>query len=177
MKKPTSVLLVSIFFGLLATSPIAQAVSFFDPIDGQFDMGEHLAENAYGFLPIPIIITEPAVGYGFGISGIFLHESDEQREKRRKLAGTSLDGGAQLLTPAITAAGGFATENGTLMGFLGHRHTWAEDSFRYLGGIGYGEVNMTFVPQSTLPGLGDIFNGRGFDFEITGGGMINQRAT
>ena len=27
-------ILVSIFFGLLATSPIVQAVSFFDPIDG-----------------------------------------------------------------------------------------------------------------------------------------------
>lgn len=174
MKKPTSALLTSTYFGLLATSPIAEAISFFDPIDGQLDMGEYLAENAYGFLPVPIVITEPAVGYGLGFTGVFLHESDEQREKRRKLAETSLDGGAQLLTPAITAVGGFATENGTWMGFAGHRRTWAQDTVRYLGGVGYGDFNMTFYPQSTLPGLDGVFNGQGLDFEITGGGMLNH---
>ena len=64
----------------------AHAVSFTDPVDGMFDMGEYLAENAYGFLPIPVIITEPAVGYGFGVVGMFLHETEEQKERRRKLA-------------------------------------------------------------------------------------------
>lgn len=39
-------------------------------------MGEHLAENAYGFLPIPIIITEPAVGYGLQ-AGMDFAISDE----------------------------------------------------------------------------------------------------
>ena len=57
MKKTTSVLLTSTYFGLLATSPIAEAISFFDPIGGQLDMGEYLAENAYGFLAVPIEIT------------------------------------------------------------------------------------------------------------------------
>ncbi len=117
MKKPSSVIISTTCFSFLLASPMAQAINFFDPIDGQLDMGEYLAENAYGFLPVPIVITEPAVGYGLGFTGVFLHESDEQREKRRKLAETSLDGGAQLLTPAITAIGGFATENGTWMGF------------------------------------------------------------
>ncbi|OEF88403.1 hypothetical protein [Vibrio splendidus] len=64
------------------------AVSFIDEIDGQLDMGEYLAENAYGFLPVPILITEPAVGYGGGfryliarryglISGIDIAFSEE----------------------------------------------------------------------------------------------------
>ncbi|WP_447469172.1 BamA/TamA family outer membrane protein [Vibrio harveyi] len=174
MKKPSSVIISTTCFSFLLASPMAQAINFFDPIDGQLDMGEYLAENAYGFLPVPIVITEPAVGYGLGFTGVFLHESDEQREKRRKLAETSLDGGAQLLTPAITAIGGFATENGTWMGFLGHRRTWAQDTVRYLGGVGYGDFNMTFYPQSTLPGLDSVFNGKGLDFEITGGGMLNH---
>jgi len=56
-KKTTSALLTSTCFRLLATSPIAEAISFFDPIGGQLDMGEYLAENAYGFLPVPIEIT------------------------------------------------------------------------------------------------------------------------
>ena len=36
---------------------------FFDPEDGQFDLSYFL-ENPRGFLPIPIVVTEPAVGYG-----------------------------------------------------------------------------------------------------------------
>ena len=51
---------------LILVSTTTHAVSFIDEIDGQLDMGEYLAENAYGFLPVPILITEPAVGYGGG---------------------------------------------------------------------------------------------------------------
>src|SRR4051812_24642306 len=40
---------------------------FFDPADGQLDLSYFL-ENPKGFLPIPIVITEPAVGYGGGIA-------------------------------------------------------------------------------------------------------------
>ena len=36
---------------------------FFDPQDGQLDLSYFL-EDPRGFLPIPIIVTEPAVGYG-----------------------------------------------------------------------------------------------------------------
>lgn len=152
----------------------SHAVEFFDPIDGQLDMGEYLAENAYGFLPVPIMITEPAVGYGGGFTGIFLHESDEQREKRKQLAAQSLDGGAQLLTPAITAVGGFATENGTWMGFIGHRRSWKQDTIRYLGGLGYGEVNMTFYNQNTTPILEDLGLGQGIELGFKGGGGIQR---
>lgn len=150
------------------------SINFFDPIDGQLDMGEYLAENAYGFLPVPILITEPAVGYGGGFTGIFLHESDEQREKRKKLAAQSLDGGAQLLTPAITAVGGFATENGTWMGFIAHRRTWSNDSIRYLGGAGYGDINMTFYRQSTPKALESLAPGQGVELGMTGGGGIQK---
>jgi len=34
---------------------------FFDPEDGQFDLSYFL-ENPHGFLPIPIVVTGPAVG-------------------------------------------------------------------------------------------------------------------
>ncbi len=36
-----------------------------------------------------------------------------KKNTRKELAEKSIDGGAQLVTPAITAVGGFATENGT----------------------------------------------------------------
>ncbi|GLS90784.1 glyceraldehyde-3-phosphate dehydrogenase [Psychromonas marina] len=116
--------------------------SFFDPIDGQFDIGQHLAENAYGFLPIPILITEPAVGYGGGVMGLFLHESQEDKDKRKALAETSLDGGAQLMPAAITLAGAAGTANGTWFAFAGHQHSWLKDSIRYIGGGGVGKANL-----------------------------------
>lgn len=169
MKPLITAALASTFF-----ASATHSVSFFDAIDGQLDIGEYLAENAYGFLPVPILITEPAVGYGGGFTGIFLHESDEQREKRKQLAAQSLDGGAQLLTPAITAVGGFATENGTWMGFIAHRRTWNEDSIRYLGGLGYGDINMTFYRQSSPKALESLAPGQGVELGMTGGGGIQK---
>ena len=160
---------------LLSIPLASSAIEFTDPIDGSLDMGEYLAENAYGFLPVPILITEPALGYGFGFAGVFLHESEKQREKRKQLAATSLNGGAQLLTPAITVAGGLATENGTWMGFVGHRRTWNKDSIRYMGGLAYGDMNMTFYRQKNNAGaLEPIVGNSGVEFGMRGGGGMQQ---
>ena len=48
---------------------------FFDPLDGQFDTSDWLQSNS-GFLPVPIIITEPAVGTGLGLAAVFFHDSN-----------------------------------------------------------------------------------------------------
>ena len=159
---------------LILFSTATHAVSFIDEIDGQLDMGEYLAENAYGFLPVPILITEPAVGYGGGFTGIFMHESEEQKNTRKKLAEKSIDGGAQLLTPAITAIGGFATENGTWMAFVGHKRSWNEDSIRYLGGLGYGDINMTFYRQSSPNALSPLDPNEGVELGLKGMGGIQK---
>ncbi len=55
---------------------------FVDSDDGRVDVSQFLADNAYGFLPLPIIITDPAVDGGLGAVGLFFHESEEQKEKR-----------------------------------------------------------------------------------------------
>ena len=36
-----------------------------DPEDGMLDASDYLT-SAYGFFPVPIIVTEPAVGFGIG---------------------------------------------------------------------------------------------------------------
>ena len=56
---------------LLALTPALAAGQtkggvFRDPEDGHLDMSEWLLTKK-GFLPIPIIITEPALGYGGGL--------------------------------------------------------------------------------------------------------------
>ena len=78
---------------------------FFDPEDGQLDLSSFL-EDPRGFLPIPIVVTEPAIGYGGGAAGMFL--------RPRKEAGD--EGWAR---PDISAVGAFATENGTKGAFAG----------------------------------------------------------
>ena len=51
-----------------------QPLSFFDPEDGALDMSDFLL-NHKGALPVPTIITEPAVGYGAGLGLMFFSQS------------------------------------------------------------------------------------------------------
>jgi hypothetical protein len=44
--------------------------AFRDSTDGRFDLSEWLLRRK-GFLLVPIIVTEPAVGYGGGASVVF----------------------------------------------------------------------------------------------------------
>ncbi|NMU52567.1 glyceraldehyde-3-phosphate dehydrogenase, partial [Vibrio parahaemolyticus] len=99
-------------------------------------------ENAHGFLPVPILITEPAIGYGGGVAGLFLHETQEEKNKRKQAALSAIDGGAQLVPSAMTVAGALGTENGTWFAFGGHRRSWLNDSIRYVGGGGVGVANL-----------------------------------
>ncbi|MBE8574680.1 BamA/TamA family outer membrane protein [Vibrio sp. OPT18] len=124
--------------------------SFFDAVDDQFDMGHHIAENAVGFLPVPVLITEPAVGYGGGLVGVFMHETDEQKQQRKQAALNAIDGGAQLVPGAITVLGAAGTENGSWFAFVGHRHTWLNDTIRYTGGVGTGQMNLSIYKDLSL---------------------------
>jgi hypothetical protein len=45
-----------------------------DPEDGKFDISQYLLDNLVGFLPVPLIITEPAVDNGLGLAGAFFHK-------------------------------------------------------------------------------------------------------
>jgi hypothetical protein len=103
---------------------------FRDPEDGRVDISDFLAKPR-GFLPIPIVITEPAVGYGGGAAAMFL--------RPREAAGA--EGWAR---PNISVAGGFATENGTRAAFAGDSSRWVDGQLRSLGGAAAGRVNLDF---------------------------------
>jgi hypothetical protein len=152
--------------------------SFFDDVDGQFDMGHHIAENAVGFLPVPIVITEPAVGYGGGLVGVFMHETEEQKQQRKQAALTSLDGGAQLMPAAITAVGAAGTQNGSWFAFAGHRHTWHDDTIRYIGGVGGGQMNLNIYQDIDFPGFGPVLppiqDTFSFNTQTSGVAMLQQ---
>ncbi len=115
-----------------------------DPVDGRFDLSGYLAESAFGFLPVPIVITEPAVDSGLGGFGLIFHE-DETAAERRKQAMLAEDGSASaLLPPNVSAVGGVYTGNGSWFAGGGHMGFFRDGRIRYLGGGGYGDVELDF---------------------------------
>src|SRR5690606_38156370 len=112
----------------LLCAPVG-ATGLIDPEDSMLDMSHYLQDNRYGFLPIPVVITEPAVGYGGGLFGLVLQGKGKQ-----------VDG--KFIPPAMTAFGGGGTQNGTWFMGGGHRHTWQDDRIRYLVAGGYAHVNL-----------------------------------
>jgi len=98
--------------------------------DGKFDISEFLSSK-YGFMPMPIIVTEPAVGYGGGLNLMFLHDSLASSLERKS-------------PPSISGVVGLGTENGTLVGAAYHLGFWKEDTIRSTTAIGAINVNMNF---------------------------------
>lgn len=126
-----------------------------DPEDGMLDMSHFLQDNPYGFLPVPVVITEPSVGYGGGLFGLFLHGKGRR------------DNG-HFIPPAISAFGGGATQNGTWFVGGGHRRTWQDDHIRYLAAAGYANINLDIYTGDVL-GFG---NNKAINTETQGyGGM------
>jgi len=109
--------------------------AFRDPEDGAVDASQWLLERR-GFLPVPIVITEPAVGYGGGVALLFFEES------MRDAAGRARDG--HVTPPDIYAGVAAGTENGTRFGGAGAMMTFRDDLWRYRGFIGRADVNLDF---------------------------------
>ena len=106
--------------------------TFIDPADGHLDMSKWLLEQD-GFMPVPILITEPAIGYGGGLALVYFHETI---------------GARQGMPPSVSAIAGAATENGTWFAGVGHKGIWKDDTLRYTGGLGKGLVKMDYYGRS-----------------------------
>lgn len=110
---------------------------FRDPEDGMFDASSYLLDHR-GVLPIPILITEPAVGYGGGVALTWFSESI------RDAAAKAQTTGHRLTPPDIYALALFGTENGTKGAGAGARLSFRDDTLRYRGGIADISVNLDF---------------------------------
>ena len=164
---------------LLLSAPHIYADSIFnqlkDPSDGWFDVSDWVLNNAVGFMPVPIIITEPAVGEGLGLAALFFHPPEGYTEEQSANAGikvdeelpdigpgTGSDPEADFVLPDVTAVAAAGTNNGTWLVGGGHFAHWKDDSVRYDGVIGYASINMKFFG---LPGFPDLTNGLDFNAE------------
>jgi len=106
---------------------------FRDPEDGRLDMSEWLLTKK-GFLPIPIIITEPALGYGGGLVLAFFSQP----------LGAGAGEGHTCSPPLIAAAAAFYTSDGSAGGGAFLFYPFRHDQFRYLGALGGASLNLDF---------------------------------
>src|SRR4051794_39100856 len=127
-----------------ATQPTTQPSLFRDPEDGAFDVSNFLSTRV-GFLPIAMPITEPAVGYGLSLGLTFFHD----QPKVVNYPGQP----PRVIMPSITAVFGAGTENGTWSVGLGHIGVWNDGKIRYVGALGYANLDLDWFGRGDR--LGD----------------------
>jgi hypothetical protein len=131
-----------------------------DPEDGAFDASRWLLDRK-GFLPVPLVITEPAVGYGGGLGLVFFHRNDK------------VDGGqtqpGEPAPPSVSAILAAATENGTKFAGLGHLGIWRDNTMRYTGGLAAMSVNIKFYGGDNFPQLQN-----GVEYNLKGWAALQQ---
>jgi hypothetical protein len=120
------------------TSNAGALDQFIDPADGKLDASQYILDNAAGFLPVPVVVTDPAVGIGGGAALLFFHESDDRKQKRQ--AGEEVAD----IPASVSGLVGIATNNGTKIYGGFHSGNWQNDNIRYLGGLFGAEINMNF---------------------------------
>ena len=153
LNKPTTVLVLIMLSISLSAKVIGQDKNsqFFDMLDGRFDVSGYLSENAYGFLPVPIIITDPAVDGGLGMMGLFFHETDKEKDQRLKaMQSADRDAGKYLIPPSVSVAAGAYTGNDSWFAGGGHMGFFKKGRIRYMGGGGYGDVNLDYYGSGNV---------------------------
>lgn len=123
-----------------------------DAEDNAFDTSDFLLRHG-GVLPVPAIITEPAVGFGGGLMLLHFSEADPGPKDADRPP-----------PPNITGVGALATENGSRAAAVFHFHTWDGDRFRYLGALANGRFNLDYYGASN----------HGRSYEIKGTGLVQQ---
>lgn len=146
----------------------ASAASFFgrysDPADGKFDVTAG-SGTTKGFLPVPVLITEPAIGYGAGAALLFFHpqkaadkaaadETPLRIIKEQKRA---------TLPPSYSGVVGLGTENGTWAAGGFHFAPWKHDRIRFKFGAIYSSVNLAFYGGGDSP-----ISDKGLDYNLKG---------
>lgn len=104
--------------------------SFRSADDGWLDMSEFI-DQVYGFLPLVIPITEPAVGLGAVGALAFIDKHDPEAK-------------AGFGRPNISIVGGLATDNGSRGVIMGDIRYWMDDRLQTLVGAIKSSINLDF---------------------------------
>lgn len=104
------------------------------------------AENRFRLLPIPIFITEPAVGEGLGVALALFHPVKSGKGDDTRVA--TLESMAEYSTPrkappVVTGVAGAYTNSKSWFGGIGHTNNWRNDSIRYTGLLAAAKINSS----------------------------------
>lgn len=108
---------------------------------GDADLSDFL-DKKYGFLPMAMPITEPAVGFGGAVGLAFISRPTGQDQP-------------EYVRPNITFVGGMGTENGSWGAVAGDLRNWFDDRVQSVAGVFYGSVNLDFHGIGDDPVLAD----------------------
>jgi hypothetical protein len=123
------------------------AVEERDSSQNEEDGESREASNRYRLLPIPIIITEPAIGKGLGVALAVFHPLKSGAADLPKAATpTSIDhmDDSRQPPPVVSAAFGAYTSSDTWIAGVGHFNNWREDRIRYAGALAGARINSEF---------------------------------
>lgn len=98
------------------------------------------------FLPIPIFITEPAIGEGLGLALAYFHRAKEGLNSEKVASPASIGGAAkeQAPPPTVTGIFGAYTSNKTAAAGIGHMNSFKEDHIRFTGVLALADIKSTF---------------------------------
>jgi hypothetical protein len=118
----------------VASAHAGFADRFKDPEDGEFDASEYLLDHR-GVLPLPILITEPAVGYGGGVALMWFSES------LRDVAQRAAASGGRITPPNIYGAMVAGTERTKM---APRAHVVRRGRWLYRGAAAAMDMNLDF---------------------------------
>ena len=114
----------------VTTTAQTEQKTFKDTTDGAFDIS-HFLLDLHGFLPVVSPITEPAVGYGAIVAGLYFIPKKDTTVKH-------------FIMPDIVLAAGGVTSNKTWFAAAGYMGFWKQDRIRYRGILGYADVKLKY---------------------------------
>jgi len=157
LKSLLSVTLTLLYSFAILSQSGKKHISLKDSIDGKLDLSDYIID-ANGFVPIPMIITEPALGgFGGAIIPVFIRKNPPYLD--------SIKG--QLVTtpvaPDITGGIGLYTLNNTWAALAFRSGVLVKSRIKYVIGGGYVNLNMAFYRTFSQFGEKKL----NFHFEIT----------
>ena len=115
-----------------------------DSLDGAYDMSDFLIDMN-GFIPVPYIITEPALGsFGLALAPVFLKKKPPVYDEQGRAVRTP---------PDMTLAAVAYTANNSWLAGGGRSGSIPSKRLKYKVFGGYGDVNISLY--RTLPALGE----------------------
>jgi hypothetical protein len=122
---------------------------FVDTSENAFDVSNFLNTKS-GFLLVPMVVTEPAVGHGGGLAGIYFYK----KKRDPTISAEDYRPGP----PGFTAVTGLVTGTKTWAAMAMHRGVAFNDRFRYLLAAGYANINIDMYVFEMNPDLAILMN-------------------